>query len=282
MKVAGGGIATIAALTLGFSAVTLTAGTRTAIAADDPQQQQPTPERIKAAAEEFDRGRRAFLAKDYEPAAGHFENAFRDAPSKETLRLAIRARREAKQPARAATLAAVAQDKYASDPATAALAKETLAETTKDLSEYVVDCAQPCTIAADGRVVSQTADATHHRVFLDPGAHDLGVSFQQGGSLSKHVEGKKGQSEKLSFEAPPAPPPTSTTTSPTATTTSSTATTSAPPPPPPQKPLGPAVFFIGAGLTVIAGGATIFSGIDTQNRPGQDAVRRDCAGQGKS
>ena len=152
---------------------------------------QPSAERIKAAAEEFDRGRRAYLAKDFEQAAGHFENAFRDAPSKETLRLAIRARRDAKQPARAATLAALAEEKYGSDAQTAQLAKETLAETSPELSEYVVQCVAPCTIAADSRVVSQS-DALRHRVYLEPGVHDLGVSFQQGGSISKRVDATKG------------------------------------------------------------------------------------------
>ena len=75
-------------------------------------------------------------------------------------------------------------------------AKEILDANAKDLSEYVVDCNAVCTIAADGRVVSQ-GDATHHRLYLDPGGHDLGVSFQQG-SVSKHVEGKKGTSTPLS------------------------------------------------------------------------------------
>src|SRR5688500_1803343 len=79
------------------------------------QDTQPSPERIKAAADEFDRGRRAYLAKDYEQAAVHFENAYRDAPSAPTLRLAIRARRDAKQLARAATLATIAQAKYPED-----------------------------------------------------------------------------------------------------------------------------------------------------------------------
>jgi len=76
------------------------------------------------------------------------------------------------------------------------------------------------------------------------------------------------------------------------------ATPTPPPPvvvPPPQqppkeqpvqpastKPLGPLVFFIGAGLTVVAGAATIVSGIDTENSPGADAVRTQCAGQGES
>lgn len=244
------------------------------------QPAQPSADRIKAAAEEFDRGRRAYLAKDFVEAAGHFENAFRDAPSKETLRLAIRARRDAKQPARAATLAAVAQSMYANDAQTAQLAKETLAEASPNLSEYVIECTSPCTIAADSRVVSQS-DATHHRVFLDPGAHDLGVSFQQGGNASKHVDGKKGTSTPLSFEPPPAPPPVPT------TPPAPTATSTAPPPdrPPPAestKPLGPVVFFIAAGVTVVAGAGTIVSGIATQNDPGVDAVRRDCAGKDES
>jgi hypothetical protein len=245
--------------------------------ADEPQL---SAERIKAAAEEFDRGRRAFHAKDFEQAAGHFENAFRDAPSKETLRLAIRARRDAKQPARAATLAAVAQEKYAADATTAQFAKETLAETAGDLSEYVVECTSPCTVAADRRVVSQS-DSLKHRVFLDPGPHDLGVSFQQGGSVSTHVDSAKGASTPLSFEPPSAPP-----TSPTPTGKTSTAPGAQVQPDttvqPKEKPLGPVVFFIAAGVTVAAGAATIVSGIATQNDPGPDAVRRECAGQGES
>ncbi len=237
---------------------------------------KPPPERIKAAAEEFDRGRRAYLAKDYEQAAAHFENAFRDAPSKETLRLAIRARRDAKQPARAATLAAVALEMYGNDAATAQLAKDTLAETSKQVAELIVECTAPCTIAADGRVVSES-DAERHRIFLDPGEHELGVSFQQGGSVSQHVDAKKGTSTTLSFEPPPPAP-----------VESPPATETPPEAPPPEatrtsdKPLGPAVFFVAAGITVAAGAATVVSGIAAINDPGTDAVRRECVGQGES
>jgi hypothetical protein len=237
------------------------------------QETQPSADRIKAAADEFDRGRRAFLAKDFEQAAGHFENAFRDAPSKETLRLAIRARRDAKQPARAATLAAVAQERYANDSQTAQLAKETLAEAGPELSEYVVECSSPCTIAADSRVVSQS-DGLKHRVYLEPGAHDLGVSFQQGGAVSRQVDAKKGSSTPLAFEPPPPPSPPKTTPPPVRS----------PPvvPPAGEKPLGPAVFFIAGGVTAATLAATIASGIATENDPGPDAVRRECAGRGES
>jgi len=237
--------------------------------ADEP----PSADRLKSAAEEYDRGRRAFLADDYDGAAVHFENAYRDAPRAETLRLAIRARRKGKQLARAAILAAVAQQRYPDDAPTAQLAKETLAEAAPQLNEYVIDCNADCAIAADGRVVSQS-DAQKHRIFLDPGSHELGVSFKQGG-VAKHVDAKRGGKDTLAFEAPPAPvaPPVVVT-----------------PPPPPvvpeqpasTKPFGPAVFFIGAGITVAVGAGTVLSGIDTKNSPGVDAVRKACAGKDTS
>jgi hypothetical protein len=239
--------------------------------ADEP----PSADRLKSAADEYDRGRRAFLADDFDGAAVHFENAYRDAPRAETLRLAIRARRKGKQLARAAILAAVAQQRYPDDAPTAQLAKETLAETAPQLNEYLIDCNADCAIAADGRVVSQS-DAQKHRIFLEPGSHDLGVSFKQGG-VSKHVDAKRGGKDTLSFEAPPAPVVAPVVVTPPVT----------PPAVPEQRapserPFGPAVFFIAAGVTVALGAGTVLSGIDTKNNPGVDAVRRDCAGKDTS
>src|SRR3954466_1820166 len=75
----------------------------------------PDADRLKAAAEEFDSGRRSFKIKDFENAAVHFENADRDAPSPEALQIAIRARKEAGHTARAATLAALALSRYPTD-----------------------------------------------------------------------------------------------------------------------------------------------------------------------
>ncbi len=239
---------------------------------------QPTPERIRSAAEEFDRGRRAFLAKDYEQAAVHFENAYRDAPRAESLRLAIRARREAKQPARAATDAATALERYGDDAATAQLAKEVLAEAAPQLHDLTIECAPECSLAEGGRILSQS-DGPRHRVFLDPGTHEIGVGFRQG-SVNVTVEAKRGGRDVLPVAAPPEPavaptpkpPPTS---------------GSSPPPPKPaaprgNKPFGPAVFFVAAGITLVAAGATVASGIDTQNNPGQEAVHRECAGKDES
>lgn len=230
-------------------------------------------DRIKAAAEEFDVGRRAYLAKEWESAASHFENAFRDAPRAETLRLAIKSRREAKQLARAATLAALAKEQYASDAATTQLADQTLAEAKPLLAELEVTCNVACSVTADGRVASQ-GDATHLRIFLEPGQHALGFGFKTG-SVDKQIDAKKGVKDSLSIEAPPEPPKPTTTT-PTPPDIHSTPTPEQP------KPLSPIVFFVGAGLTVAAGAAMIISGIDTQNNPGQDEVRRQCAGKDES
>ena len=240
--------------------------------ADEP----PSADRLKSAAEEYDRGRRAFLAEDFDGAAVHFENAYRDAPRAETLRLAIRARRKGKQLARAAILAAVAQQRYPDDAPTAQLAKETLAEAAPQLNEYVIECNADCAIAADGRVVSQS-DAQKHRIFLEPGSHELGVSFKQGG-VSRHVDAKRGGKDTLAFEAPPVP------------VTPPVVVVTPPPPPPPvvvtpppsTRPFGPAVFFVAAGVTVALGAGTALSGLDAKNNPGVDAVRKACAGKDTS
>jgi hypothetical protein len=39
----------------------------------------------------------------------------------------------------------------------------------------------------------------------------------------------------------------------------------------------PIVFYLGAGATVVLGGVTIWSGIDTVNNPGTDAIKELCA-----
>src|SRR5579872_355805 len=85
------------------------------LAADTPA---PSAERIRSAAEEFDKGRRAFIAGEYSAAADAFENAYSDAPRAEALRSAIRARRAAKENARAATLASLAAVHYGDDATT--------------------------------------------------------------------------------------------------------------------------------------------------------------------
>lgn len=240
-------------------------------------QAPPSAERIRAAAAEYDAGRRAFLDRKYEDAAVHFENAWHDAPRAEALRNAIRARRDAKQPARAATLAALAEQAYADDTTTMVVVHDTLTATGPHLHKVTLTCAPACGVAADGRAVSLD-DTTKLVFYLSPGAHDVLVSWGEEKTKQIRIDAHAGAQQELALEAPkPAPP----------APVAAPAPAAAPAPvareaPPPRhgKPLGPAVFFIGVGLTVAAGVATTVSGIDAANNPGADAVRQNCVGQG--
>jgi hypothetical protein len=247
-----------------------------ALVAPRARADEPSPDRVRAAAEEYDKGRRMYLAGDYDSAATHFENAWRDAPRGETLRSAIRARVSAKQPARAATLAAYAQVKYASEAPILETANKTLADAGPTLFALTVKCTPECAVLSDARLASLT-ESTQQTIYLDPGAHDVVVAWSGDRSEKRKVTAKAGAKEELVLQAPPMP-------------------VKPPPPPPAQpptspppdkrevatKPLPPIVTYVGAGLTVVAGGITIWSGVDTLNNPGKDAVRRDCVGQDES
>lgn len=233
----------------------------------------PSAERLRSAAAEYDAGRRAFGEKDYEGAAAHFENAFHDAANAAALRNAIRARKKAGQLSRAATLAYIASARYPRDTQTAAVVREVLNESQTKLDRVTVQCTPACGVAADGRAISQD-DAAQNVFYLDPGSHDLVVSWGDDRSKRATLTAKAGGQDELTFEAPPkvvAAPPAA-------------AVVVAPPAPPPAspKPLPPAVFLSAAGATAIALGVTVWSGINTINSPGVNAVRADCVGQGAS
>ena len=113
----------------------------------------PSAERLRSAASEYDAGRRAFGEKDYDGAATHFENAYHDAASASALRSAIRARKKAGQLARAATLGAIATVKYPKDAATMAIVKEVMKEAQKKLDRVTLHCTPDCGVAADRQAI---------------------------------------------------------------------------------------------------------------------------------
>jgi hypothetical protein len=226
----------------------------------------PSAERLRSAADEYDKGRRFYQAGDFEQAAVHFENAYNDAPRAEALRNAIRSRRLAKQLSRAATLSALAATLYPDDPTTSALVNEVLEEAAPKLHRTSIACRPACSIAADGRVVG-FRDVTSARVFLEPGAHALVVSWPGDRTADLRVDAIAGGKTEISVDAPPA---------------KERRPGETPPPKPGAKPLPPLVFFVAAGLTLVAGVATVISGVDATNNPGADAVRRDCVGLGEN
>ena len=245
-------------------------------------QTTPDPGKLKLAAEEFDAGRQAYKSGDYARAAAHFENAFRDAPSPQTLRMAIRARNKVGNEARAATLCVRALSLYPDDERTVRLARAVLKDTNQDLYKVTIACDPACTVLVDGRLVRDDA-ASRQVIYTSPGPHTLVAGWGKQRNQVKEVQAEPGGQTVLSFEAPPMPKPEP---SPERT-----------PSDPPEGPEGeeqgqvevvssgkasPTLFWLGAAVTTAFGGLTIWSGIDTLNNPGTDEVREACVGQGTS
>jgi hypothetical protein len=250
------------------------------------------------AAEEYDAGSVAFKKKDYEKAAAHYEAADAAMPNAGALRQAIRARSEAGQGSRAATLALQALERYPNDGPLFKISHDTIEKYEMILHKVHVTCGAPCTLSVAGQPVPGEP-RPKWEIYVDPGTIAVSASFGGGGgAASKNVEAKPGGEGELQFEskkkkavvAPVAPDATP-------------SKAEIPPEDPkpaedgqgeqgkdekdkgdggPRKGISPAFFGIGAAAFVGLGIATIWSGIDTQKNPGADAVRAACQGKGTS
>jgi hypothetical protein len=237
------------------------------------QGDEPTPAELKAAAEAFDHGREAYKEEHFAEAAEQFERADGSAPSATALGLAIKARDRAGDLDRAGTLASLALERYPDDPEIQRLAPEVLQRAGAELFELKISCREPCELA-DGTKIVHGVAAKLRTVFLTEGTHSLRAGFPDGRTESKSVEATAGGSGQLAFEAAPAeaeapkepePEPPE----------------ALPEPPKDEAPasfggLSPVLFFAGLGATAVAGGITIWSGIDTVNNPGADRVKAEC------
>jgi hypothetical protein len=237
----------------------------------------PTPEQIAAAAEAFDRGRDAYKAGRFAEAAEQFERADSNAPSATALELAIKSRDKAGDLDRAATLALLAVDLYASEVQSeetglGKVAPPLLERARTELYELDVQCSEPCQLV-DGKKLVHGEPAAQRAIFLAPGQHDLVAGFGEGRTQSKSVTATAGGTGELTFEAPPVPeadpePKPLEEPKPEDTAPVDEATSSG---------WSPTVFFVGVGLTVASGGVTVWSGIDTKNNPGAERVKNECA-----
>ena len=230
--------------------------------------------KIRIAAEEYDAGRRAFMDKDYETAALHFENADRDAPSAGALRLAIRARKEAHHSARAATLSELAIRRYPADDVTTKLAEETLKELTPSLLKVDVRCDPACSLVVDDRAPFNEA-SQQQVVYLDPGAHSISATWPGRQGASAPVEGSKGTFREVVLH--PGPPVTQAV--PAVVQPHASAVQ---PPAAHESGISPGFFYAGAGLTVALAAVTVWSGLDTRSNPGPDRVEKECVNLGES
>lgn len=254
----------------------------------------PDPAKIQAASEAFDEGSKAFKAKDYDAAALAFEAADRAAPNPAALANAIRARKLAKQTARAATLAAAAVARYPKEKEITDLTDALLQTADKTLHRVTISCKPECTLLLDNKVATP-GTVPVFVAYLDPGPHTIVGGWSGERTKTAKITGTAGGIESLDLVAPELPPVAASAPAtgdkkpppvPTATTTSEEP---GPPKPaasakitePPKGGLPPWVVFLGGGATVVLGGVATWSGIDTQQNPGPDAVRAACAGQTK-
>jgi hypothetical protein len=254
-----------------------------------PPAATPGADQIQFAAREHDLGYRAYLNKQYDEAASHFENAFFAAPNPAELRSAVRARRDAGELARAATLGAIGQRRFPDDAATNRVAADAIAQARPHVYEVQLASSAEYSVAIDEKIVAAER-AKESRLFVNPGAHELLVSWSDDRNTRIPIDAKEGGSQSLQLEPPaspvpavppiPAPVPVA---SPVLVPAPVTVPPAVGPVPPPSasKPFGPAVFITGAALTAIGAGFTVWSGIDTVNNPGADRVKAECSA-GKS
>lgn len=242
------------------------------------------PEALRLAADEFEAGRRAYKARDFEVAAVHFENADRVAPNADTLRGAIRARREARQPDRAATLAASALLRYPNNKSLRTYAESVISAAEKTLHKVEVSCEPSCSLALDNRVTPyESVDAAV--LYVEPGDHAIVAGWSGARTKLAEIEAGAGTSSKLEFVAPEEPEPEpaveAASVEPSDPVSADAAMLGVDLAAKPRAGLPPAVFWAGTGLTAVLGGVTLWSGLDTQSNPGPDKVRADCAGLGE-
>jgi hypothetical protein len=248
------------------------------------QAESPGAEEIKRARTAFDLGKLAYRGKEWIDAAEQFEAADEAAPSAAALELAIRSRERANQLERAATLAALALERHADQPELAKLAKDVLKKADKLLHKLSVACDEPCDLIIDSKLVHGRA-ATRRTIYLVPGDYTVRAGWSENRAQSEQVSAAKGAASELSFSAPPPEKPSDPAVAPPVTSQPVQAPTPSDGDRAGTAPSGgwsPVVFYIGTGLTLVAGAATAWSGIDTQNNPGTDRVREQCVGQGES
>jgi hypothetical protein len=238
-------------------------------------------EDVQAASTAFAEGQRAQLRGDFPRAGELFEIADQAAPSPGALRSAIRNREAAGQDVRAATLALRAIERYGDDRETRGLADATIARLAGHLTRVRVRCGEPCTLTVDGGLVGLKASPATE-FFVSPGPHVLEAHWAGREPASKAFEGAAGQVSDQELRPPAGTPAVAASATPAAIVAATppgpapTAEAASPAPrpaadaqsgsaAPAHHGLPPTVFWVGTGLTVVAGGILTWSGLDTMS-----------------
>ncbi len=246
------------------------------------QAAEPTPAQVRAAAEAFDKGREAYKAEEFVEAAEQFEKADGNAPSSAALELAIRARDKAGELDRAATLMALALKRHPADENLLKIAPDLTRRAGEKLYELSAVCDEPCELTVGGKLIHGPAD-TQRTIYIQPGSLTVRAGWSDNRSDSKQVDAEAGGKGEVSFLAPAVAAAGNIAREPREDDYATSVTN-------PERDEGvakksgwsPAVFFVGAGVTAVLGGVTVWSGIDTVNNPGADRVKNECGNQGEA
>lgn len=227
----------------------------------------PSPVDVLAASNAFAEGQRAQLRGDHARAADLFELANATAPSAAALRSAMRNHRAAGHAAQAASDALEALSRYGEDGATVQLANGLLAELAPGLTRLTLECAPDCTITLDGRALGSAA-FSRRELFVEPGSHTVRAAWPEHAPAEQRFDAVAGQAQTVHLDRPaalaePTPPPAP------LPAPAPVVEPPAPPPPAPAPPprrragLPPVYFWAATGLTAVATGLAVWSGMDT-------------------
>lgn len=237
------------------------------------QDNAPSSADIKRAATAYDQGRERFREGQYTEAAEKFESADGYAPSAAALRLAIFARKEAGQLARALTHAALALELYPDNAELAGEAQSLIDESAASFGKVRVSCDEPCDLLLNNRIVHGQA-ASSRLLYVEPGSATVRASWSEGRNKSESLTISAGSEEELSFYSPEIPVAPSQTVTGQEFDTGTSSDSAMDDGKKGGWPKG--VFFTGLGLTAGGGVATVILGLNAKNNPGPEAVKRDC------
>jgi hypothetical protein len=169
------------------------------------------------------------------------------APAAPALMQAIRAHEKNENFPRAATLALELQSSYRDDPSAVTFSNEVLGKYTSKLLKVSVSCDEDCKLDIDGKLEDYLV------FFISPDEeHTVTATFETG-AKAVDLQGSAGETKELTIAAPPPPPVSPVSVANTQVETSGSTRD--------RPPLPPLVTWIGLGLTVALGGATIAAGM---------------------
>jgi len=213
---------------------------------------------VNGAAKAFSQAQEVMLSGDVARAADLYELADELAPSAPALRNAARARLQAGHLAMAATNAAALLRRYPSDKESRDIAEAILSRLSPQLAQLDVACTAACTLLVDGKVVASVA-REQHALFAQPGARTITGAFDDGRKATSQITATANHTTSVRLEAPPKVVVRKT--EPKPEPAGSVATTAQPRTG--RRGLS-RWWVIGAGgVTVVAGGVALISGMQT-------------------